>query len=70
MDLTNAITVRQAANKVGKCEQTIRRWIHSGALTGIPVGRAYLVDQRALEAGVHLPPKGNADASVSQAGQP
>ena len=70
MDLTNAITVRQAAKKIGKSDETIRRWIRAGVLTSIPIGRAYLVDQRSLEAGVHLPPKGSADTSTPQADQP
>lgn len=43
------VTVREAARRVGRSEETIRRWIWSGRLPAVKRGRGYRIDVRHLE---------------------
>ena len=44
------LTVPEAARKVHRDPETIRRWIRSGRLAAQRVGTQYLVDEAALDA--------------------
>ena len=44
------LTVPEAARRVGKNPETIRRWIRSGRLRSQRVGTQHLVDEADLEA--------------------
>jgi excisionase family DNA binding protein len=44
------ITVPEAAKRVGKNPETIRRWIRSGKLTSRKVGTQHLIDEEELDA--------------------
>ena len=44
------ITVPQAAARVGRDPETIRRWIRSGRLRARKVGTQHVIDERDLEA--------------------
>lgn len=43
------LTVREAARRLGKNPETIRRWIRSGRLRSRKVGMQHLIDERDLE---------------------
>ncbi len=43
------ITVPEAARRLGRNPETIRRWIRSGRLRSERVGTQYLVDERDLD---------------------
>jgi excisionase family DNA binding protein len=43
------LTVPEAAKRVGKSPETIRRWIRSGKLRATKVGMQHLVDEQDLE---------------------
>jgi excisionase family DNA binding protein len=43
------VTVRQAARRAGRSEETIRRWIWSGRLPAVKRGTSYRIDVRHLE---------------------
>jgi excisionase family DNA binding protein len=43
------ITVPEAARRVGKDPETVRRWIRSGKLRSQKVGTQHLIDERDLE---------------------
>jgi excisionase family DNA binding protein len=64
------VSVREAARRAGRSEETIRRWIWSGRLPAVKRGTSYRIDVRHLEdiivelesgAGSH----GGADQSAS-----
>jgi len=44
------LTVPQAARRVGRDPETIRRWIRAGRLRSERIGTQYLVDERDLDA--------------------
>jgi excisionase family DNA binding protein len=44
------LTVREAAARVSRSEETIRRWIWSGRLPAVKRGHAYYVDVARLDA--------------------
>ena len=44
------LTVPEAARRVGRNPETIRRWIRSGKLRSQKVGTQHLVDEQELEA--------------------
>lgn len=44
------LTVPEAARRVGRHPETIRRWIHSGRLRSQKVGTQHLVDEGELDA--------------------
>jgi excisionase family DNA binding protein len=44
------LTVPQAAARVGRDPETIRRWIRSGRLRAEKVGTQHLIDERHLDA--------------------
>lgn len=44
------LTVPEAARRVGRNPETIRRWIRSGKLRSQQVGTQHLVDERELDA--------------------
>lgn len=44
------LTVPEAARRVGRSPETIRRWIWSGRLPSEKVGNQHLVDMEALDA--------------------
>ncbi|MFN2545234.1 MAG: helix-turn-helix domain-containing protein [Actinomycetota bacterium] len=44
------LTVPEAARRVGRNPETVRRWIRSGKLRSQRVGTQYLVDEEALDA--------------------
>lgn len=46
------LTVPQAAARVGRGAETIRRWIRSGRLPARKVGTQYAIDEADLEAAV------------------
>jgi excisionase family DNA binding protein len=52
------LTVPEAARRVGRDPETVRRWIRSGKLRSEKVGTQHLVEERELEALVEggLPP--------------
>ena len=43
------ITVPEAARRVGRDPETVRRWIRSGKLRSQKVGTQHLIDERDLE---------------------
>jgi excisionase family DNA binding protein len=43
------VTVRQAAARVGRSEETIRRWIWTGKLPAVKRGHVYYVDVVVLD---------------------
>jgi excisionase family DNA binding protein len=43
------LTVRQAAKRAGRSEETIRRWIWSGRLPAVKRGTSYRIDVMHLE---------------------
>ncbi len=43
------LTVPEAARRVGRDPETVRRWIRSGKLTSQKVGTQYLVDEAELD---------------------
>jgi excisionase family DNA binding protein len=43
------MTVPEAARRVGRDPETVRRWIRSGKLTSQKVGTQYLVDEADLD---------------------
>jgi excisionase family DNA binding protein len=49
----NMITVPEAARRVRRDPETIRRWIRSGRLASQRIGTQHLVDERELEALVY-----------------
>jgi excisionase family DNA binding protein len=49
------LTVPQAAQRVGRNPETIRRWIREGKLPAERVGTQHLVDERALDEVVAAP---------------
>ena len=53
------LTVPEAARRVGRDPETVRRWIRSGRLQATKVGTQHVIDQADLEAlteiGVSLP---------------
>ena len=44
------LTVPEAARRVGRDPETVRRWIRSGKLRSQKVGTQHLIDERELEA--------------------
>ncbi len=44
------LTVREAAQRIGRAEETIRRWIWSGRLPARKVGNAYRLAEADLDA--------------------
>ncbi len=44
------LTVPQAATRVGRNPETVRRWIRSGRLRSQKIGTQHLIDERDLEA--------------------
>jgi len=44
------LTVPQAARRVGKDPETVRRWIRSGRLRAERVGTQHVIDEAALDA--------------------
>jgi len=44
------ITVPEAAKRAGKAQETIRRWIRSGALPARKVGTQHIIEERDLDA--------------------
>ncbi|HEX9376244.1 MAG TPA: helix-turn-helix domain-containing protein [Actinomycetota bacterium] len=44
------LTVPEAARRVGRDPETVRRWIRSGKLRSQRVGTQHLVDERELDA--------------------
>ncbi len=44
------LTVPQAAKRVGRDPETVRRWIRSGRLRSQRVGTQHLIDEKDLEA--------------------
>lgn len=50
------ITVPQAAKRVGRNPETVRRWIRAGRLRSEKVGTQHLIDERELEAVAGEPP--------------
>ena len=49
MTTTQELTVRQAAWRAGRSEETIRRWIWSGRLPAVKRGTSYRIDVVHLE---------------------
>ena len=49
MTAAQELTVRQAANRAGRSEETIRRWIWSGRLAAVKRGTSYRIDVVHLE---------------------
>lgn len=49
------LTVPEAAKRVGRNPETIRRWIREGKLPAARVGTQYLVDEEALDEVVGTP---------------
>jgi len=43
------LTVPEAARKVGKNPETVRRWIRAGKLRSQKIGTQHLIDERDLE---------------------
>jgi excisionase family DNA binding protein len=44
------LTVPEAARRVGRNPETVRRWIRSGKLRSQKVGTQHLIDERELDA--------------------
>jgi excisionase family DNA binding protein len=62
------LTVPQAARRIGRNPETIRRWIREGRLAAERVGTQYLVDEQALDemvAGPELIPSGRDAGTVT-----
>lgn len=49
------LTVPEAARRVGRNPETIRRWIREGRLSSQRIGTQHLVDEEALDALVTTP---------------
>ena len=49
------LTVPEAARRVGRNPETVRRWIRSGALRARKVGTQHVIEERDLEAVVAAP---------------
>jgi excisionase family DNA binding protein len=49
MTAAQELTVRQAARRAGRSEETIRRWIWSGRLQAVKRGTSYRIDVVHLE---------------------
>ncbi len=58
-----ALTVPQAARRVGKNPETIRRWIWQGRLRSTKIGNQHFVEPADLDAAAGGPPGGARDAS-------
>lgn len=62
------LTVPEAARRVGRNPETIRRWIREGRLRSQRIGTQHLVDEEALDALVTTPepiPTARADRTVT-----
>jgi excisionase family DNA binding protein len=51
------LTVAEVAHRLGVHEKTVRRFIHSGVLPAVKIGRRVRVDEAELEAYVYGPPE-------------
>jgi excisionase family DNA binding protein len=45
----NLVTIRDAATQLGFAPKTVRKFIHSGQLRGVRIGREWRVDQEELD---------------------
>jgi excisionase family DNA binding protein len=62
------LTVPEAARRVGRNPETIRRWIRTGRLPSQRIGTQHLVDEEALDAivaGAELIPSARDDRTVT-----
>jgi excisionase family DNA binding protein len=62
------LTVPEAARRIGRNPETIRRWIRTGRLPSQRIGTQHLVDEEALDAivaGAELIPSGRDDRTVT-----
>lgn len=66
------LTVPEAARRVGRNPETVRRWIRSGKLRSEKVGTQHLVDEQELEAVaggadgmLPLPPEWDVEPSIN-----
>jgi excisionase family DNA binding protein len=56
------LTVRQAARRIGRNPETVRRWIREGKLAARKIGTQHVIEERDLDAlhpaegGAALPP--------------
>jgi excisionase family DNA binding protein len=62
------LTVPEAARRIGRNPETIRRWIRTGRLPSQRIGTQHLVDEEALDAivaGAELIPSARDDRTVT-----
>lgn len=70
--MSRELTVREAAKRVGRAEETVRRWIWSGKLPARKLGNVYRLleqDVDAVAAGVPAPRKSAEDGAAPSLGQ-
>lgn len=67
--MSTSLTVRQVAARVGRTEETVRRWIWSGRLSATKRGNVLYVDEEDLLA-TGGAPRGSHDRASSRPSQP
>lgn len=47
--MDSMLTVAQAADRIGRSPETVRRWVRSGRLTASRVGQRHIIEPRELQ---------------------
>lgn len=64
--MSKPLTVEQVAEHLGVSIETVRRWIRTGRLRAVRIGRAWLIKQAAVEAALKENSSPDALASIER----